>query len=108
MKYVQHRETQVGLKEKLIHQEIIQLNPNAHEVDTILFDELMNMINGDLAIIRYIAQNVKRSGLEIWRRLNRHNDPNTYGTKETLKRQIEQLASNRSKDIKELSENMQS
>ena len=31
---------------------------------------MMNVINGDLALTRYSAQNVKRSGLEIWRKLN--------------------------------------
>ena len=79
-------------------------NPNAKEVDIILFNELMNMITGDLAVTRYIAQNVKKSGLEIWRKLHRNNDPNTHGSKETLKRKIEQLALNRCKDVKELSE----
>ena len=48
----------------------------------------MNMINGDLALTRYVAQNVKHPGVEIWRKLNRQNDPNTHETKETLKRQI--------------------
>ena len=33
-------------------------NPNASEIDNLLFNELMNMINGDLALTRYIAQNV--------------------------------------------------
>ena len=65
----------------------------------------MNMITGDLALTRYITLNVKKSGLEIWRKLHKNNDPNTHGSKETLKRKIEQLASNRSKDTKYLSEN---
>ena len=75
--------------------------PNIQEIDTILFNELMNMLNGDLAMSRYISQNVKRSGLEIWRKLNKNNDPSTYGSKEMLKRQIEQLAAIRSKDIRD-------
>ena len=41
---------------------------DTEEIDTMLFNELLNMLNGDLAITRYIAQNVKRSGVEIWRK----------------------------------------
>ena len=89
-------------KGDLTHAEIVGKVPNATDIDNILFNELMNIINGDLAITHYIAQSVKRSGLEIWRKLNRQNGPNTHGTKETLKRQIERLASNRTKDTKEL------
>ena len=47
---------------ELVHKEIIEKVPNAHELDTWLFNELMNMLKGDVAIARYIAQNVKRSG----------------------------------------------
>ena len=62
----------------------------------------MNMLNGDLAFTRYIAQNVKKSGLEIWRKLNRNHDPSTHASKESLKRKIEQVASTRAKHIQEL------
>ena len=44
--------------------------PNKYEMpekSTLFFNELMNMIDGDLAMPSYIAQDVKRSGLEIWR-----------------------------------------
>ena len=64
----------------------------------------MNMITGELSMTRYIAQNVKRSGLEIWRKMHRNNDPNTYNTRDSYKRMIEQLASSRSKNTKELEE----
>ena len=64
----------------------------------------MNMIKGDLAMARYINQNVKRSGLEIWRKMHRTNDPNTYNAKDSYKRIIEPLATTRCKDTKELSE----
>ena len=75
---------------------------NAQEIDTIMFNDMMNMITGDLSITRYISQNVKRSGLEIWRKLHRNNDPHTYNSKDSYRRQIEQLSLNRSKDEKEL------
>ena len=64
-----------NLKNSLTIHRLRQI-PNAEEINTILFNELMNMITGDLAMTRYISQNVKRSGLEIWK-LNRNNDPNT-------------------------------
>ena len=65
------------------------------------FNEMMSMLTGDLATTRYISQNVKKSGLEIWRKLHRNHDPNTYGSKESMKRKIEQLALNRAKDIRD-------
>ena len=79
MKYVQNQENIVDLNETnsngdLKHAEILKEVPNASEIDTILFNELMNMLNGDLAMTRYIAQNVKKSGLEIWRKLHKQND----------------------------------
>ena len=109
MKHVQTKENTFNLKEKdlsgdLVHAEILAKIQNAEEIDTMLFNELMNMLNGDLAITRYIAQNVKRSGLEIWRKLHRNNDPNTYNTRDSYRRMIEQLASTRTKNTKELSE----
>ena len=60
MKYVKTVENPIDLDEKnsqgtLKHEEIIKQNPNAKEVDMILFNELMNMITGDLAVTRYIA-----------------------------------------------------
>ena len=86
MKYVQFKENTVDLKETnengdLIHEEIPKKIPNAAEIDTLLFNELMSMLNGGLAMTRYIAQNVIRSGLEIWRKLDKNNDPNTYNKK---------------------------
>ena len=87
---------------EMVHKEIIGKVPNAHELDTLLFNELLNMLKGDVAITRYIAQNVKRSGVEIWRKLNRNNDPKTYATTDGYRRMIEQLASTRCKDEKEL------
>ena len=71
-------------------------------IQTKAFNELMNMLNGDLAITRYIGQNVKRSGLEIWRKLHRNNDPNTYNTKDSYRGMIEQIAANRTKNTKEI------
>ena len=86
----------------MVHKDIIDKVPNAHELDTLLFNELLNMLKGDVAITRYIAQNVKRSGVEIWRKLNRNNDPKTYATTDGYRRMIEQLASTRCKDETEL------
>ena len=68
----------VDLKEaneigELVHKDILEKVQNAGEVNGILFNELMNMINGDLAMTHYIAQNVKRSGLEIWHKINKNN-----------------------------------
>ena len=108
MKYVQNKDKPIDLDEKnengtLKHQEIINQNPNAKEIDVLMFNELMSMITGELAMTRYINHNVKQSGLEIWRKLHRSHDPNTHGTKETMKRKIEQLSMNRCKDTKELS-----
>ena len=51
---------------------------------------------------RYVYQNIKQSGIEIWRKLNRNNDPNTYNTRDSYRRQIEQLSSSRCKDETEL------
>ena len=107
MKYAQHKDVEVDLKEKngkdeFVHQEILTKVPNANELDTLLFNELMSMLKGELASARYIAQNVKRSGVEIWRKLNRNNDPRTYATTDGYRRMIEQLASTRCKDEKEL------
>ena len=107
--YVQSKETAINLKEvnsndELVHDEILKKATNAEEVDTMLFNELMNMLSGDTAIMRYIAQNVKKSGLEIWRKLHPNNDPNTYNTKDSYRRMIEQLSANRTKNTKELSE----
>ena len=53
--------------------------------------------------MRNISQNIKRSGLEIWRKLHRNNDPKTYATTDGYRRMIEQLSSTRCKDEKELS-----
>ena len=68
MKYAQHKDVEVDLKEKngkdeFVHQEILTKVPNANELDTLLFNELMSMLKGELASARYIAQNVKRSGV---------------------------------------------
>ena len=65
-----------------------------------LFNELMTMLAGDIAISRYVSQNVKQSGLEIWRKLHRNSDPSTYGTRQNLKSQIEKIAEPRAKDMK--------
>ena len=50
LKYVENKDLEVDLKETnnngdLIHQNIIDKVPNANEIDTILFNELMNLIN---------------------------------------------------------------
>ena len=70
MKYAKTQEKPIDLTEKnkdgkFVHEDILQSCENAHEIDTIMFNELMSMITGDLSITRYISQNVKRSGLEI-------------------------------------------
>ena len=36
----------------------------------------------------------KAKNLEEWRKLNRNNDPNTYNTRDSYRRQIEQLSQN--------------
>ena len=78
MQYVQCKDNIVDLKEtnekgELVHHDILPKVQNTEETDTILFNESMNMINRDL-------QNIKRSGLEIWHKLNKNSDPNTYNT----------------------------
>ena len=86
MAYVQNKEKVINLKETdekgdLVHKDIMDQVQNADECDQLMFNELMNMLTGDLAMTRYISQNVKRSGLEIWRKMHRNNDPNTYNTR---------------------------
>ena len=58
MAYIQTKENTFNLKEKnthgeLVHEETLNTVSNAEEMDTMLFNELMNMLNGDLAITCY-------------------------------------------------------
>lgn len=75
----------------LVHAAILKEVPKCKRNRCILFNELMNMIDGDLAMTREIAQHVKRSAVEIWRKFHKQNDPTTYGSKENLKRPIENI-----------------
>lgn len=84
-----------------MHRDVLDKVPNAQEIGTMLFNELMNIINGDTAITHYISQNIKRSGLETRRKLHKNNDPTTYATTDGYCRMIEQLAATRCKDEKE-------
>lgn len=52
--------------------------------------------------MRYIDQNVRQSGMEIWRKLNRSSNTCTYNTIDVARRAIKGLGVTRCKNMTEL------
>ena len=82
LKYGEKQNAETDINEaadndKLKHQEIIDEVPEAKELDKLLYNELMGMVTGKISNTLYIETNLKRSGMEMWRRLNKNNDPKT-------------------------------
>jgi len=67
----------------------------------------MGMMSRKRANTLYIKTNLKKSGMEIWRRLNKDNDPKTFTTSEGHLRQITELFKSRCKDMTELIDRME-
>ena len=79
--------------------------PNVRAVDRTLFNELVSMVSGEKADTKYILQNVKKSGMEFWRRIHKDFNPSTFKTKEMHRMAIDQTAAlGRCNNLKELGE----
>lgn len=66
------------------------------------------MITGEDAYTNYIDTNLKKCGMEVWRRMNKNNDPKTFTTVDGHLRIINDLAKTRCKTMKELRERLES
>ena len=63
--------------------------------DKMVFNELMETIQGDVPFNIYVSQNLQSSGMEFWRRMVKNNDPKTFGTIEHRMQSIRQLTNTR-------------
>ena len=77
--------------------------PNANEIDTTLFNEFMKMLSGDLAMTRYIAQDVKKVRSRNLEKTPKTKRSNYLRDQRDPKRQVGKLPLDRSKDARELS-----
>ena len=75
---------------------------NIKETDTLLFNEFMNMISGPLTETKYLNQNPRKSGPEIWRKMHYWNEPKTYNAKEYYRLKVQNLANPMCKSYSEL------
>ena len=57
------------------HKKIIEQVPDVHDLDNLLFNEVIGMIGGGKTKPLYITINLWKSGMEIQRRMHRNNDP---------------------------------
>ena len=87
------------------HSEIRNSIPNISEIDALLFSDFTINLIGKAAEM-YVVNNVSKSGLEVWRMLNLHNDPRTYHTTTTHMRAIDDLTSTKAQNLQELGERL--
>ena len=73
--------------------------PEIKKFDTMVFNELMETIQGDVPNNIYVLQNLEHSGMEFWRRMIKNNDPKTFGTIEHHMKTIRDLTTVRCKTM---------
>ena len=89
------------------HKKLLDEVPDAKTLDKLLFNELMSMVTGETAKSLYITTNLKESGVEMWRRMHKNNDPKTYQTVDGHMRTITSLTATRCKGLNDLRERLE-
>ena len=93
--------------DKFKHQTLLDEVPDAAKLDKLLYNELMSMITGDVAKSLYITTNLKESGVEMWRRMHKNNDPKTYQTVDGHMRTVTTLTATRCRGLNDLRERLE-
>ena len=60
------------------------------------------MVSGEAAKSLYITTNIQESGIEMWRRMHKNNDPKTYQTVDGHMRILTSLTATRCRGINDL------
>lgn len=105
---LQNKKHSINLDEKdqttgiLIHKDLIESCPEVQQLDKLLWNELMGMIQGKAATSTYITNNVRESGLEIWRFMHINNEPHAFTSTEHYYKTRDQLCATRCNNIADL------
>ena len=81
LKYAARQQENINLADidpatgELKHKALLDQVPDAVTLDKLLFNELLSMVTGESAKALYVTSNINESGVEMWRRMHKNNDP---------------------------------